>query len=33
LCAVYVETREGGLAQRIAPLRIGGRLAGAMPDG
>jgi hypothetical protein len=33
LCAVYVETGEGGLAQRIAPLRIGGRLAAAMPDG
>jgi 2',3'-cyclic-nucleotide 2'-phosphodiesterase len=33
LCAVYVETGADGLAQRIAPLRIGGRLAGAMPDG
>jgi 2',3'-cyclic-nucleotide 2'-phosphodiesterase len=33
LCAVYVETREGGLAQRIAPLRIGARIAQAMPDG
>jgi 2',3'-cyclic-nucleotide 2'-phosphodiesterase len=33
LCAVYVETRENGLAQRIAPLRIGARIAQAMPDG
>jgi hypothetical protein len=33
LCAVYVETGEGGLAQRIAPLRLGGSLAEAMPDG
>ena len=34
LCAVYVETDERtGLARRIAPLRIGGRLARAVPDG
>jgi metallophosphoesterase (TIGR00282 family) len=33
LCAVYVETGQAGLAQRIAPLRLGARLAGAMPDG
>ena len=33
LCAVYVETRADGLARRIAPLRLGGRLAAAMPDG
>jgi calcineurin-like phosphoesterase len=33
LCAVYVETGAKGLAQRIAPLRLGGRLAGTMPDG
>jgi len=33
LCAVYVETGPGGLAQRIAPLRLGGRLSGALPDG
>ena len=33
LCAVYVETGGDGLAQRIAPLRVGGRLARAMPDG
>ncbi|HEX5078132.1 MAG TPA: TIGR00282 family metallophosphoesterase [Geminicoccaceae bacterium] len=33
LCAVYVETGEGGLAAKIAPLRLGGRLARAMPDG
>jgi hypothetical protein len=33
LCAVYLETGAGGLAQRIAPLRVGGRLARAMPDG
>jgi metallophosphoesterase (TIGR00282 family) len=33
LCAVYVETGGDGLAQRIAPLRVGGRLGRAMPDG
>ena len=33
LCAVYVETGTNGLAQRIVPLRIGGRLSRAMPDG
>lgn len=34
LCAVYVETdQRTGLARRIAPLRIGGRLATAVPDG
>ena len=31
--AVFVETRPGGLAQRIAPLRLGGRLSRALPDG
>jgi 2',3'-cyclic-nucleotide 2'-phosphodiesterase len=33
LCAVYVETGARGLAQKIAPLRLGGRLAAALPDG
>jgi metallophosphoesterase (TIGR00282 family) len=33
LCAVYVETGDDGRARRIAPLRVGGRLAPAMPDG
>jgi metallophosphoesterase (TIGR00282 family) len=33
LCAVYVETRANGLAQRIEPLRLGARIAQAMPDG
>jgi calcineurin-like phosphoesterase len=32
LCAVYVETDdETGLARRVAPLRIGGRLATVWP--
>lgn len=32
LCAVYVETDERtGLATRVEPLRLGGRLASAMP--
>ncbi|HYN37664.1 MAG TPA: metallophosphoesterase, partial [Rhodospirillales bacterium] len=32
LCAVYVETDdETGLARRVAPLRIGGRLAPVWP--
>jgi metallophosphoesterase (TIGR00282 family) len=31
LCAVYVETDERGLAQRIAPVRIGGNLEPACP--
>ncbi len=32
LCAVFVETDDAtGLAKRIEPLRLGGRLAGAMP--
>ena len=33
LCAVFVETGPDGLAQRIAPLRLGGRLSRALPDG
>ncbi len=34
LCGVYVETDpETGLAETISPLRIGGRLAPAGPDG
>jgi metallophosphoesterase (TIGR00282 family) len=32
LCAVAVETAASGLAERIAPVRIGGTLAPAMPD-
>ncbi|MCY4238916.1 MAG: TIGR00282 family metallophosphoesterase [Rhodospirillaceae bacterium] len=33
LCAVYVETDDAtGLAARIAPVRVGPRLANAMPD-
>ena len=34
LCGVFVETDDAtGLARRIAPLRMGGRLTGAMPEG
>jgi metallophosphoesterase (TIGR00282 family) len=33
LCAVYVETDDAtGLARRIAPVRLGGRLSPAMPE-
>ena len=32
LCAVAVETGAGGLAEKIAPVRIGGRLAPSLPD-
>ena len=33
LCGIYLETDErSGLARRIAPLRLGGRLAPAIPD-
>ena len=33
LAALYVETDDGtGLATRVAPVRIGGILAPAMPD-
>jgi hypothetical protein len=32
LCAVAVETGADGLARRIAPVRIGGALSGALPD-
>ena len=32
LCAVAVETGADGLAAKIAPVRIGGRLAPAEPD-
>ena len=32
LCAVFVETDDrSGLAQRIAPVRLGGKLSQAMP--
>jgi calcineurin-like phosphoesterase len=34
LCAVYLETDDAsGLARRIAPVRLGGRLAPAWPEG
>ncbi|QQR68814.1 MAG: YmdB family metallophosphoesterase [Alphaproteobacteria bacterium] len=32
LCGVLIETRTDGLCARIAPIRLGGRLAPAMPD-
>ena len=33
LCGVFVETDDAtGLARRIAPLRMGGRLAPTMPE-
>ncbi len=32
LCAVYVETGANGLATRIEPVRVGGRLKEAMPS-
>ena len=32
LCAVAVETGANGLAEKIAPVRIGGGLAPAVPD-
>jgi metallophosphoesterase (TIGR00282 family) len=31
LCGALIETNEAGLAIGIAPVRVGGRLAGAMP--
>ena len=31
LCGLFVETDAKGLATRVEPLRIGGRLSGAMP--
>jgi metallophosphoesterase (TIGR00282 family) len=34
LCAVYVETNDStGLAEQVYPVRVGGRLAGALPEG
>ncbi len=34
VCGVFVETDDAtGLARRIAPVRVGGRLAEAMPEG
>jgi metallophosphoesterase (TIGR00282 family) len=34
LCATFVETDDmSGLAKRVAPVRLGGRLASAFPDG
>jgi metallophosphoesterase (TIGR00282 family) len=32
LCGVFVETKAGGLATRIEPVRIGGRLKQNMPE-
>jgi hypothetical protein len=33
LCAIFVETDDAsGLARRVSPIRIGGRLSPAMPD-
>lgn len=32
LCAVFVETAPSGLATRIEPVRVGGRLKQAMPE-
>ena len=32
LCAVFVETNAKGLATRVDPVRIGGRLKPALPD-
>jgi metallophosphoesterase (TIGR00282 family) len=32
VCGALVETDEKGLAVRIAPVRVGGRLLGAMPE-
>ena len=32
LCAVYVETGANGLATRIEPVRVGGRLQPALPE-
>ncbi|MBV8800992.1 MAG: YmdB family metallophosphoesterase, partial [Alphaproteobacteria bacterium] len=32
LCGVFVETNERGLAARIEPVRIGGRLKQSIPD-
>lgn len=33
LCGVFVETDGKGLARRVEPVRIGGRLKRALPDG
>jgi metallophosphoesterase (TIGR00282 family) len=32
LCAVFVETNARGLAERIEPVRVGGRLKRSVPD-
>jgi calcineurin-like phosphoesterase len=32
LCGVAVETGEDGLAVKVAPVRVGGRLAPAAPE-
>jgi calcineurin-like phosphoesterase len=32
LCGVFVTTNAQGLATRIAPVRVGGRLAQALPE-
>ncbi|WP_027283662.1 TIGR00282 family metallophosphoesterase [Rubritepida flocculans] len=34
LCGLFVETQDAtGMARRVAPLRLGGRLSQAMPEG
>jgi calcineurin-like phosphoesterase len=33
LCGLFVETSGDGLAKRVAPVRIGGGLAQAIPEG
>ena len=33
LCGVFVETNAKGLAQRIEPVRVGGRLKQSVPEG
>jgi calcineurin-like phosphoesterase len=32
LCGVFVQTGAGGLASRIEPVRLGGRLIAALPS-
>jgi calcineurin-like phosphoesterase len=32
ICGVFVDTMASGLAARVEPVRVGGRLAPAMPD-
>jgi calcineurin-like phosphoesterase len=32
LCAIFIETNAKGLASRIDPVRVGGRLKEAVPE-